>query len=144
MRPRDEDYIVRGSESTKNYVTYHQQNKSKLKSRYIPRKIYFDTDSFRMGVDNHSTACVGNNPDHFIGGITSLNLKLKGINGSLKIIGTWTVRWRITDHTGKIHTINIENVLYVPDTPICMISPQHWSQEANDHYPMKEGTRGVT
>ena len=26
---------------------------------------------------------------------------------------------------------------------MCMISPQHWGQEANDHYPMEEGTRGV-
>ena len=37
----------------------------------------------------------------------------------------------------------LKNVLYVLDAPMCMISPQHWGQEANDHYPMEEGTRGV-
>ena len=144
MRPKDEDYIVRGSEPTKDYVTYHQQIKNKLTSRYRPRQIYFDTDSFRMGVDNPSKTCVCHNPDYFIGYITPINLKLKEINGSLKIIGTGTVRWRITDDTGKIHNINIENLLYVPDAPMCMISPQHWGQEANDHYAMEEGTRGIT
>ena len=66
MRPKNEDYIVRDSESTKDYLIYHQQNKRKLRSRYRPRQICFDTDSFRMGVDNHSTVCVYNNPDHFI------------------------------------------------------------------------------
>ena len=60
-----------------------------------------------MGVDNHSTVCVCDNPYYFNGGITLINLKLKGIKGSLKVSGTGTVRWRITDDTGKIHTITI-------------------------------------
>ena len=97
-----------------------------------------------MEMHSYSTTCVCNNPYYFIGGITPINLKLKGIKESLKSIGTGTVRWRITDDTGKIHTLTIENVLYVPDSPMCMISPHHWGQEANDHYPMKEGTRGIT
>ena len=49
MRPKDKYNIVKGSESTKDYVTYHQQNKSKLKSRYRPRQLYFDTDSIPNG-----------------------------------------------------------------------------------------------
>ena len=54
-----------------------------------------------MGVDNQSTAYVCNNPYHFIGGIKPINLKLKGIYGSLKIIRKETVRWIIIDDTGK-------------------------------------------
>ena len=61
-----------------------------------------------MGMDNHNTACVCNDQCHFIGGITPISLKLKEINRSLKIIGTETVRWIITDDTGKIHTITIK------------------------------------
>ena len=43
-----------------------------------------------------------------------------------------------------MHTITIENILYVPDAPMYMISPQHYGQEATDHYPMEESTRGIT
>ena len=43
-----------------------------------------------------------------------------------------------------MYTITIENILYVPDAPMYMISPQHYGQEVTDHYPMEESTRGIT
>ena len=55
-----------------------------------------------MGMDSYSTTCVCNNPYYFIGGITPINLKLKGIKESLKSIGTGIVRWRITDDVFQV------------------------------------------
>ena len=38
----------------------------------------------------------------------------------------------IEDDNGKIHTIRIPNSLYLPGLKVCLLSPQHWAQEAGD------------
>jgi hypothetical protein len=37
---------------------------------------------------------------------------------------------RIEDDKGKVYTIRIPNSLYLPDLRRCLLSPQHWAQEA--------------
>lgn len=58
-----------------------------------------------------------------------------GIKGGLAII------FDIEDDDGMIHTIRILNSLYVPGLQMCLLSPQHWAQEANDDSPIPRGTR---
>ncbi len=38
----------------------------------------------------------------------------------------------LEDDNGKIHTIKIPNSLYLPGLKQCLLSPQHWAQEAGD------------
>ncbi len=38
----------------------------------------------------------------------------------------------LKDNNGKIHTIKIPNSLYLPGLRQCLLSPQHWAQEAGD------------
>ncbi len=38
----------------------------------------------------------------------------------------------IEDDNGKNHTIGIPNSLYLPGLKVCLLSPQHWAQEAGD------------
>jgi hypothetical protein len=40
-----------------------------------------------------------------------------------------------------MHKIIIPNSLYVPELKRCLLSPQHWVQEARDNYPRPKGTR---
>jgi hypothetical protein len=51
-----------------------------------------------------------------------------------------TVVWRVTDDTGIAHNINIPNSYLVPECGTQLLSPQHWSQEANDNITNRVGT----
>ena len=100
----------------------------------------FDSDSFRIGVDNQSSFSISNNLDDFITPPSPINAKLLGINGVSAILGRGTVRWHIDDDDGRTHPITLPNTLYVPSSPMCLLSPQHWAQVMKDHLPEAEGT----
>ena len=61
--------------------------------------------------------------------------RVDGIEGGLKILGRGTFRFNIKDDEGEVHTIRIPNSVFVPGLRYCLLSPQHWAQMANDHYP---------
>jgi hypothetical protein len=75
------------------------------------------------------------------------NLQLKqegevaGINSELEIKGIGTFKFKVKDDDGTTHEIKIPNSLYLPDLKRCLLSPQHWAQEAGDNYPLPRGTR---
>jgi hypothetical protein len=71
-------------------------------------------------------------------------LRIRGIGGSVKGIMMGTVKWQIEDDNGMTHTITIPGSYYVPDAPSRLLSPQHWAQQAKDHYPKPRGTWCVT
>jgi hypothetical protein len=52
--------------------------------------------------------------------------------GATKAVKQGTVRWSIQDDHGAVEFFTIPNTFYVPDLPIRLLSPQHWSQ-ANTH-----------
>jgi hypothetical protein len=97
--------------------------------------IRFHLDSYPIGID-----CV-NSPHLFE------NLQLKqggevaGINSGLEIKGAGTFKLKVDDDDGKTHKIKIPNSLYLPELKRCLLSPQHWAQEAGDKYPLPRGTR---
>ncbi len=75
------------------------------------------------------------------------NLQLKqggevaGINSGLEIKGIGTFKFKVDDDNGKTNEIKFSNSLYLPDLKSCLLSPQHWAQEAGDNYPLPQGTR---
>jgi hypothetical protein len=58
--------------------------------------------------------------------------EVKGIGDGLAIEGKGTFKFSLEDGQGKIHTIKIPNSLYLPGLKQCLLSPQHWAQEAGD------------
>jgi hypothetical protein len=58
--------------------------------------------------------------------------EVNGIGEGLAIKGKGTFKFSIEDDNGKIHTIRIPNSLYLPGLRQCLLSPQHWAQEAGD------------
>jgi hypothetical protein len=64
-----------------------------------------------------------------------------GINDGLVIAGRGTIVITINDDSRRPHKIKIPNSLFLPDLRVCLLSPQHWSQEAKDNYPLPNGTR---
>ena len=104
----------------------------------------FDTDSFKISVDNCASRCLANNNAYFedLRPLSSLDHNhVGGINGGVEVVAMGTFVFDIEDDNGTLHTIKIPNSALVPQLKMCLLSPQHWAQEANDHYPHPRGTR---
>jgi hypothetical protein len=75
------------------------------------------------------------------------NLKLtkigevEGIKQGLVIRGIGTFKFKLKDNDGIMHEIKVPNTLFLPDLKRCLLSPQHWVQEARDNYQLPRGTR---
>ncbi len=67
--------------------------------------------------------------------------EVEGIKSGLDIKGFGTFKFKIKDNNGMTHEIKIPNSLYIPELKRCLLSPQHWVQEAKGNYPRPKGTR---
>ncbi|KAL3827268.1 hypothetical protein ACHAXA_004743 [Cyclostephanos tholiformis] len=66
---------------------------------------------------------------------------VEGIKQGLEIKGIGTFKFKIEDDDGRTHEVKIKNSLYLPELRRCLLSPQHWAQEAGDNHPLPRGTR---
>jgi hypothetical protein len=55
------------------------------------------------------------------------------ISEGLAIKGTGTFKFILMDDNSKAHIIHIKNSLYLPGLKCCLLSLQHWAQEAGDN-----------
>lgn len=98
------------------------------------RRVTFDTDSFKIGIDTYASICMSNCKDDFVQG-TMIPLHRKsgvtpyGKGEPLQISMKGTLIWKVEDDKGGMHKFYIPNSIYVPDGTIRLMSPQHWAQE---------------
>ena len=98
---------------------------------------HFDSDLFLIRIDNHTMMTISNDKSHFIGLICPTNIGVKGFGGNMiKATGKGTLKWKIEDDEGKVHIFAINNALYVLQSSLCILCPQQWAKQANDHYPI--------
>ncbi len=105
------------------------------------KAVHFDSDSYPIRIDTHALRCMVTAPHLF----KDLKLgdvgEVEGIKSGLDINGTRTFKFKIKDENGMTHEIKVPNSLYIPELKRCLLSPQHWVQEAKDNYPRSKGTR---
>ena len=104
-----------------------------IKGDLTSGQVHFDSDSFPIRIDNHASYCMANSPHLFDDLILSDVGRVDGINDGLAILGKGTFKFSITDDDGRVHHIRIPNSLYLPKLQGCLLSPQHWAQEAGDN-----------
>ena len=56
----------------------------------------------------------------------------------MKIEGKGTLKFIIDDDDGVMNIITVPNSVYIPDLPMVLVSPQHWSQQ------MPDGTESIS
>lgn len=88
----------------------------------------YDSDSFLIAIDNCSSRCITNSMTDFVVPPTRVNVKVKGIGGSVVATHKGTVRWSIEDDHGRNHTWLIPDTYFNESTPYRLLSPQHWAQ----------------
>jgi hypothetical protein len=55
-------------------------------------------------------------------------VRVKGYNGSTNSTMVGTVKWKIEDDKGKVHSFILPNTYYSPSVETRLLSPQHWAQ----------------
>jgi hypothetical protein len=96
----------------------------------------FDTDSVTLRVDNCCTACITNSLTDVIGTPEPIAARIEGFTGGEALVtARCTIKWKIEDDHGRIHSILLPNSLYSKTAPFRLLSPQHWAQQADDHHP---------
>ena len=100
----------------------------------------FDSDSFNLTVDNCSSASVTNDLRDFIEPPRTSRTRIIGVTGVSSATKVGTVRWRTEDDDGLAHSILLPNTYYAREAPYKLLSPQHWSQVADDNTPEQYGT----
>ena len=104
-------------------------------------QMLFDTDSFKIGIDNRCSACMSHVRSDFVGELKLINRKVKGFGGSLiSNVSVGTIQWRVEDDSGRVSTFTIPNSYYVPEGGVRLLSPQHLAQQLNDNRPTPRGT----
>jgi hypothetical protein len=93
-----------------------------------PYPIGFDSDFFPIRINTHVSRCMAGYPHLFEDLRLSDKGMVEGINNGLKIMGKGTFKFKIP------------NSLYLPGLKRCLLSHQHWVQEAGDEHPLPDGT----
>ena len=104
----------------------------------------FDSDSYKLMLDDRASACITNCKDDFVEPPKRVDRKVKGIKGHDDATHRGTLMWYLEDDTGLVHVILIQGAYLIPDATTRILSPQHFAQQANDHYPKEEGTGSLT
>jgi hypothetical protein len=103
--------------------------------------VQFGSNSYSIGINIHASRCMVNVPHLFedlkLGDVGEVDR----VKSRFDIKGTRTSKFKIKDNNGMMHKIKIPNSLYVSESKRCLLSPQHWMQEAKDNYPRPKGTR---
>ena len=90
-------------------------------------------DCYQFAIDTCTTYHICKEKELFVGSIrSSKNLFVQGVGGKIQVKGYGTIKVRIQDDDGQTHDIQIHDVLYVPDSPTNLISPQQWSKSCDN------------
>ena len=104
----------------------------------------FDSDSYKLMLDDGASACITNCKNDFVEPPKRVDRKVKGIKGHADATHRGTLKWYLEDDTGLVHVILIQGAYLIPNATTRILSPQHFAQQANDHYPKEEGTGSLT
>jgi hypothetical protein len=83
-------------------------------------------------IDTGATICISNNKADLIDFTPVSNTVVKGISSGLSIEGCGTICWEKKDDLGNEINLLIHNSLYVPQAPMCLLSPQSVAQQTNN------------
>ena len=97
----------------------------------------FDTNASFMVCDNSANNHICNNRDMFVTFIATISGLVETLGGKLnQPAGIGTVKWTWKYDGGAVHTEQLENTLYLPNSPINITSVTELAKQFND----KEGT----
>ena len=102
-----------------------------------------------IGIDTCATACISGSRKDFVGKLNPVkHVQLRGVGGTIPIIGKGTMILHIKDDKGKDQTLKVHDAYYAPRLPMRLFCPQQWSRQGpirtNGTYERSETTTGTS
>ena len=96
------------------------------------KPLSWDSDSFVIGIDQHTSAPISNDKRHFIE-LQESHAKVVGVDGVPRGIaaGKGKLIWFVENDEGVIHKWVIPNAYYIPGCPKCLLPPQFFAKYGN-------------
>ena len=69
---------------------------------------------------------------------------MQGVGGLIETKGYGTIKFDLFDNDGVRHTFMVHNVLYVPEAPMNLLSPQKWIAGMTDAERLARGAMTIT
>jgi len=79
--------------------------------------LHFDSDSFKILIDNCASTSITNSMGDFISKPRAATKSIQGISGDTEAPLVGTIAWKIEDDNGRVHTITLPNTYYAPNAP---------------------------
>ena len=115
--------------------------KAKKGNTYLDDIMSLDTDSYTIAIDTCTTFHICKHRELFVGQLKDCsNIFIQGVGGRTRVQGYGSIKLRVTDNSNQLHELIINDVLYVPDSPTNLLSPQRWSQDSSN----PKGTGEIT
>ena len=143
QKPRMCGKRTRPKKQSQVYLTHLTNMTSTWSNQWSARRApgrQFDSDSHDLMLDDGASACITNCKEDFIEPPKRVDRKVKGIKGHADATHHRTLKWYLEHDTELVHIIMIQGAYLIPDATTQSLSPQHLTQQANDHYPKEEGT----
>jgi hypothetical protein len=89
--------------------------------------MHLDIDGFDVALDNCTTGHITFKKEDFIPGsyVEYTDIKpVEGVGGTTSAAGCGLVRWTLTNQDDQVHLLILHNVVYVPTSPLRLLSPQ--------------------
>jgi hypothetical protein len=130
------DYTVYGTP-----LEYHAHSTT-LHEVQLPKDIRFDTDSYRIRIDNCCSRSLTHDISDFVPGtLRGAHHSVEGLAGSkTAITHIGTISWAVLDDLGVRRTILLPNSVLVPAAKTRLLSPQHMAQEYDKSSIVPYGT----
>ena len=77
-------------------------------------RMEFDTDSFDILIDNCCSHTLTNDINDYVEPPVKSTVRVRGYNGSTNSTMVGTVKWKIKDDKGMIHSFILPNTYYSP------------------------------
>ena len=130
MNQHDSLYYIFGKNVTSN-VVFSMSAKSKRDA--LSDTTLLDHDSYVFAIDTCTSESICKHRELFVGKIKACkNLYVQGVGGRIKASGYGTVKLRVIDDDNKPYDLMIHNVIYLPESPINLLSPQRWSSGSDN------------
>ena len=90
----------------------------------------FTSKIVEFGTDNCAVNHIYSNLELFFSIKSIDNI---GVTGSILALGIGIIKFTIIDNTNKVYVIELENVIYLPESAKNLISTSQWSRERGDN-----------
>ena len=99
---------------------------------HVEKPLTWDSDSFVIGIDQHTSAPISNDKRHFLE-LQDTSAKVVGVDGVPRgiVAGKGKLVWYVEDDAGIVHKWIIPNAYYIPDCPKCLLPPQFFAKYGN-------------